>query len=172
MKIWEKRLIRKIDNPDIGVLEVTNKLGISFAVLYDKRDEDIIETYNWYVESSYSNIVISNPGLLLSRTLLKVTDPSLVVDHINGNPLDNRRCNLRICTQSENSANKKMYNNKSSVYKGVSWYKTYNKWRCSIGFKRQLIFIGYYDNEEDAAKAYDEKAKELFGEYALLNFSE
>jgi hypothetical protein len=93
------------------------------------------------------------------------------VDHINHNGLDNRRANLRIVTKEQNNWNKRKYfGNYSSRYKGVSRPKNCGKWRAKIFYKGKGIFMGYFDDEESAAKAYDAKARELFGEYAALNF--
>ena len=97
------------------------------------------------------------------------------IDHINGIRDDNRIENLRECTRSQNSANapkRKSYDGKitSSKYKGVYWYKRYQKWKAQIGKDGKMIHLGYFDSERDAAKAYDSKAKELFGEFAAVNF--
>jgi len=97
------------------------------------------------------------------------------LDHINGNGLDNRKCNLRASTHSQNMYNsekRKIYNGKksSSKFKGVSWFKPAKLWISQIGYKGKLHYIGYFTSEIEAAKAYDKKAKELFGEFAKLNF--
>jgi hypothetical protein len=92
-----------------------------------------------------------------------------VVDHINHNGLDNRRANLRIVSPQQNIWNSRKHHGKhSSKYKGVT--KSYGKWQASINCKKKCYALGVYDDEESAAKAYDAKAKELFGEYACLNF--
>lgn len=92
-----------------------------------------------------------------------------VVDHINGNKLDNRKCNLRICTTRENACNS-ISTKGSSKYKGVHWDEDRKKWTACIKNHRKHHFIGRFDNEEDAAKAYDDLAIKLHGEYARLNF--
>jgi hypothetical protein len=95
------------------------------------------------------------------------------VDHKNGDGLNNTRNNLRIVTIAENNYNKrKSLNVRSSKYKGVSIDKRTNKWRAIIYHKYIKIHLGFFDNEEEAARAYDEAAKELYGEYAVLNFKE
>jgi hypothetical protein len=95
------------------------------------------------------------------------------VDHINHNGLDNRRANLRIVTRQQNTWNKrKQRGNYSSQYKGVTWFKKDKKWQARIVYKGKRIFIGYFDDEKAAARAYDAKARELFGDYAALNFRE
>jgi hypothetical protein len=94
-----------------------------------------------------------------------------IVDHINHNGLDNRRANLRVATRRENSWNKrKQRGNCSSQYKGVTWLKSEGKWQARIVCKGRAIFIGYFDDEKAAARAYDARAAELFGEYAAPNF--
>ena len=94
------------------------------------------------------------------------------VDHINGNGLDNRRENLRLCTNSQNHMNRKTHRDSSSKYKGVSWNKRNSKWQAYIGSGIKRKNLGYFASESDAAKAYDIKAKECFGEFARLNLGE
>ena len=89
------------------------------------------------------------------------------VDHINGNGLDNRRSNLRVCTQAENQQNRRQnLTRRSSRYKGVSWDKARNRWTAQICAKS----LGRFTDEEDAARAYDDAARRRFGEFARLNF--
>ena len=109
------------------------------------------------------------------------------IDHINGDPLDNRKCNLRICTRSQNSQNKKLRNDSASGYKGVYEIKKpapgmiallKKRFRAYIGDpathypNKRHIRLGHYETAEQAAKAYDKKAQELHGEFAYLNFPE
>jgi hypothetical protein len=94
-----------------------------------------------------------------------------VVDHVNGNKLDNRKYNLRVCTVAENVRNS-VSTTGSSKYKGVSWDSSRNKWVAQIKFEREQYFLGRFDSEESAAKAYDDAAKDRFGEFARLNFQE
>lgn len=94
----------------------------------------------------------------------------LEVDHINHDTLDNQRKNLRLVTQSQNQQNSKKRKNCSSKYKGVHWHKLTRKWRSKISSLGEPIHLGLYKSEIGAAKAYDKKAIELFGEFAYLNF--
>lgn len=103
--------------------------------------------------------------------------PNECCDHINGNGLDNRRCNLRIVTEQENCYNRKKsitYAGRpcSSKYKGVNLDKQYNLWKSSIQIDKKRIYLGPFKSEEDAARAYDMAAKKHRGEYAKLNFPE
>jgi len=97
----------------------------------------------------------------------------LFVDHINHNGLDNRNANLRTATAMQNSYNRIHFRkNPSSKYKGVSWNKHKNKWSVQIRYDGRSKFIGFFDNEIEAAKAYDKEAKKHQGEFAVLNFKE
>jgi len=93
-----------------------------------------------------------------------------MVDHKNNNGLDNQRDNLRPATYSTNQFNQTKRANRSSQYKGVYLHKSRGKWMARIRKMYKETFLGYFDNEIDAAKAYDVAAKQMFGEYAKLNF--
>jgi hypothetical protein len=92
----------------------------------------------------------------------------LQVDHINHNGLDNRGCNLRLCTAQQNQWNYTKASNKSSKYKGVCRHKC-GGWTAYINKNKKLIYLGYFKTEIEAAETYNAKAKELFGEFAKLN---
>lgn len=105
-------------------------------------------------------------SLTLHRTVmgLKPRDPR-VVDHQDGNPANNCRSNLRVCTQSENTRNKiKPYNN-TSGYKGVSWHKTAKKWQTQIQINKKPIYLGLYNTPEEAYAAYCQASEKYHGEY-------
>ena len=103
---------------------------------------------------------------ILGRSLRKGEEP----DHINGDKLDNRRCNLRLATRSQNMANRPKSRNNRSGYKGVIWDKRQGKWRATIGYHGKTTTLGRYDNIEAAARAYDRAARQYFGDFAYLNF--
>ena len=96
-------------------------------------------------------------------------EPGQYVDHINGDRLDNRKENLRFCTLSQNSMNKRGRSSRTSKYKGVCYAKRRNKWQASIRVDGKERFLGYFNNEEDAAKAYDEAALKFYKEFAKIN---
>ena len=99
------------------------------------------------------------------RSIMNCPD-DLVVDHINGNTLDNRKLNLRQCTHQQNMMNAVKKRKSLSKFKGV--FRNGNSWGARIG-NGGRIHIGSFKTEEEAAKAYNEKALELFGEFAKLN---
>jgi len=107
---------------------------------------------------------------LMHREIVKAKN-GLVVDHWNHDSLDNRKENLRECTHAENSSNMKRHKeNKYSKFKGV--YPNKARWRAVIMQYGKYIHIGTFDTQIEAAKAYDSRAIELFGEFAYLNFPE
>ena len=107
----------------------------------------------------------------MHRTIMKPKD-GIDIDHANKNKLDNRRTNLRLCSRSQNLANKFDLNKNRSGYKGVSFFKWGNRkkrWVSQIQFRYKTLRIGYFLTPEDAALAYNEAAKEYYGEFARLN---
>lgn len=90
------------------------------------------------------------------------------VDHRNGNGLDNRRKNLRVCTFSQNQANRVSFIG-TSKYKGVHWCNTNNRWVAKIMHKRKSIGIGYYKNEKEAARNYNAASLRLNKGFAKVN---
>lgn len=91
------------------------------------------------------------------------------VDHIDGNPLNNQKSNLRICTNAENLRNRGFNKNNTSGYKGVFWHKPRSKWTSKIKVNRASIYLGLFSCRHEAARAYNAAALEHFGEFAFLN---
>jgi hypothetical protein len=108
-------------------------------------------------------------GLLLHRFILGITDRKIWTDHINQNKLDCRKSNLRACTASQNKQNIGVRSHNVSRYKGVEYRKDDGRYTVRIGIDGKMLCLGSFKNPIDAAKAYNEKAKELFGEFAYLN---
>lgn len=153
-----------------------------FVTIVDEEDFEKVSKFNWsgilmgggtkmYACRSIYFSKGKTKLISLHRFILNVTDKHLQVDHINGNSLDNRKENLRICTGVQNRLNRSKTIKSTSGYKGV--FKTYkNKWRAQIGWKNKKYYLGSYDTKEEAALIYNMKAIELFGEYANLNVIE
>lgn len=106
---------------------------------------------------------------LLYKTFIEDTD--LGIDHIDGNPLNNALSNLRACSHAQNMKNSRPRKNTTSKFKGVCFEKYTMRWRAQIVANGKHFSIGRFDSEEQAAIAYDLRAKEVFGEYARLNFA-
>ena len=109
--------------------------------------------------------------IFMHRMILN-TPKGLQSDHENHNGIDNRKCNLRTCNAGENCRNRLPSRRGTSWYKGVYFKKVLGKFGAQIMLNGKTIHLGYYKSEIEAAKAYDAKAIELFGEFACLNFAE
>lgn len=114
------------------------------------------------------------PGARLHRLIMGVWDPRICVDHIDGNPLNNQRSNLRIAniTQNNWNARKRRTNcgkEPASKYKGVVWDARKQKWRVRFWANGQYIQVGRFKDEEEAARAYNEVARRIAGEFARIN---
>ena len=155
----------------------SKKYGIH-VVLVDDEDFDELNKFKWHVSKNwntfYASRNVNNNGIMtkvhLHRQIMnKHLQKGLIIDHINHNGLDNRKCNLRIVTVQQNNQNSTSRKNSTSKYLGVYFYKKRLKWVAKISIKNKTIYIGIYANEEDAAQAYNKAALKHFGEYANLN---
>jgi hypothetical protein len=117
----------------------------------------------WYVKrGGRQRDGIRKPNELLHRTITGAK-PGEMVDHINGDGLDNRRCNLRVCSNSENQRNRGKPRNNTSGKKGVSWHASNKKWIAGIRVDGRLVHLGYYDDLEKAGEAYAKAAAAYYG---------
>jgi len=143
--------------------------------LVDDEDYELVKAYTWYFNPSSGNTGYAATTKRVSGLNVRTYMHRLItgydrVDHQDRNKLNNRRSNLRSCTQSQNLANRPMQHNNKSGYRGVSWFRRDDKWRVTIKVLSKQIHIGYFFVKEEAAKAYDRAALKHFGEYAQLNF--
>ncbi|MHC4799928.1 MAG: AP2 domain-containing protein, partial [Planctomycetota bacterium] len=178
---------RELVPPDItaALAEGAKLLPLSqnkFAIV-DADDYERLNKYKWCLSKApHTNYALTRlkarpvkpkrakrKAILMHRFILNAPR-HLVVDHINHNGLDNRKSNLRLCTRAQNCYNSRSFNNKSSRYKGVSWDKQRKRFVAYIRCNGKCYNLGRFKSETEAARAYDKKAKELFGEYAYLNF--
>lgn len=113
--------------------------------------------------------VIGKADLSLHRAIM-CAGVGQIVDHIDGNGLNNRRSNLRFATQQQNCQNRRAMLGCSSRFKGVSFVSASGRWHAYIKHNQKRTHLGFFDDEEAAARAYDEAARLFFGEYAKLNF--
>jgi hypothetical protein len=142
--------------------------GLKFY--FDEKFFNKIKYFNWRISvRNYVYAIINKKYVQFHRFILNIQDVKIFVDHKDHNTLDNRISNLRICNRQKNRMNSIAVVNHTSKYKGVSWKKDNSKWISQIGYNKKKIYIGLFDSELEAAEAYNEKAKELFGEFAWLN---
>ena len=135
--------------------------------LVDDADYAELSKHKWCVSDGYAVRKIGKKVTAMHRVILN-TPVGMHSDHINGDRLDNRRCNLRVCTRTENMRNRASNRNTSSQYRGVSLSKS--GWAARIRLSGHLQHIGFFANEADAARAYDARAVAAWGEFARLNF--
>lgn len=152
-------------------IPLRNKIGEIVAyTLVDNKEFILVNKWKWHLtDSGYvsRNYWIKNVCFKISLHRFLLSPPKgKEVDHKNNNRLDNQRKNLRICTRFENQRNYKKQKNNTSGFKGVTWHKKMKKWVAQI----QSKFIKAFDSKEEAALAYDKRAKKLFGKFAKLNF--
>jgi hypothetical protein len=153
------------------VREIPLSNSEAVAVVDDWRYEEL-RPFVWCLhEKGYAYGWVNGKPMKMHRLVADVV-PGQEVDHKNGDKLDNRESNLRPATRSQNLANRDKREGCSSRFKGVCWDKRAGKWMAYAVVDGKQKFLGYfvYDEEEEAARTYDLKALEVFGEFALLNF--
>jgi hypothetical protein len=152
-----------------------NKLSLNNSAstaLVDDDDYESLTGYRWYImPNGYVVRRQKNHTIYLHREIMAVSDRSTQVDHINQDKLDNRKSNLRICTNLENSKNKAARNNNSTGYKGIFFQSGHTKkpYRVQITNNYHKIEGGYFSTPEAAAMKYNFMAMQLHGEYANYN---
>lgn len=154
----------------------------TFAVI-DEADIPLVAQYPWscyrnprttspYALANRANRNDYNAGTIFMHRLIMAAPKGVQVDHINGDGLDNRRANLRLCAERENAFNRRKHQPGSSRFKGVTKRSGYDRWRARIRVRGDLVALGDYATEDAAARAYDEAAVRLHGRFARLNFPE
>jgi len=149
----------------------------------DDADFDWLSQFKWYALPSRTTVYAARNSskegdkkhtIYMHREVWErhhgLIPDGMEIDHTSGNQLDNREKNLRLCTSSQNHRNRRNLTNHSSEYKGVFWDKVNGRWRATIQGGESTLSIGRFDSEIEAARAYDTKARELFGEFAATNF--
>ena len=151
------------------------KLAKDKFAIVDVEDYLKLSEYDWHLcenksKNSYAFRQENGRFIKMHRVIMNAP-AGVVVDHKYGDGLDNRKVNLRIATIAQNQYNRRKISRKTtSKYKGVHYRKKSKKYYAAIGHKGKKTHLGCFGNEIDAAKAYDEAAKMLFGDFASLNF--
>lgn len=153
---------------DFMLVPVHNKYNeIVARVLVSPCDYKKVSAYKWQLMAGYA---FNKQVGLMHRFILDLDFGDKVWgDHRDGDIWDNRRSNLRYCTRSENNRNACLRSDSTSGAKGVCWYKSRNKYRVKIEVSGKRIYLGYFDDLIDAAKAYNKAAKHYHGDFAKLN---
>lgn len=145
--------------------------GRTEPAIIDKEDYDKVKNYHWNNEK-YSKYTFAKKQknnkiqiIRIHRLIIGLEDENMQVDHINGNTLDNRKCNLRIVTQRQNSYNHKVRKNNKYGVTGIHLIKSNNTWNARIVKNGKEISLGCYKNFDDAVKARKEAEIKYFGEY-------
>jgi hypothetical protein len=180
----------KLYNISIRLILLYRKLHYGYAfrrvpltrgkyAIVDPEDYDWLMKYKWHANCARGKFYAVNSRMqkmhrlivLNSNPNFEMRNTKMLVDHINGDGLDNRKVNLRLATPAQNNWNSKSGMDRGkSKYKGVKWHKHVKKWAAVISVNGQRKHLGYFADEKQAARAYDKAAKEFRGEYAILNF--
>lgn len=139
--------------------------GGKFA-LVDEADAALIGKFAWKLSNGYAACWDGERRRSMHSMLMPGAS---LIDHRNGDPLDNRRANLREATVTQNLANAKARKSRSG-YKGVSWYAPNRRWRARIRVNGKERYVTMSESAEVAARAYDDAARLTFGPFARLNF--
>jgi hypothetical protein len=181
--IVSNKLNRRLNFPDPepeNLIPGTRLIRLSqggFAIV-DEEDYERVNQYQWHLTKggktyyAVRNIRIGNKRTRqrIHNFIMGIFDTD--IDHRNRNGLHNYKSNLRECTSQQNCFNRGSKINSTSNFKGVNKYGKGNRYISRIMKGGMNTYLGSFDNEIEAAKCYDAKAKELFGEFACLNFSE
>ena len=147
------------------------------VALVDDDDFEYLNQWKWYSSNIRGKFYVGRSitvskykrkHILIHRFIMN-PDKGMVIDHLDGNPLNNQKKNLRICTHEDNMRNCKISIKNTSGYKGVYFDKKNNTYKSAIKFNKETIYLGYYIDPIDAARAYNTAAIKYFGEFANLN---
>lgn len=145
------------------------------VALVDDDAYDHLNQWRWHLTDGYAVRLSSSSGaskrhaILMHRVIMDAP-AEMFVDHINGDRLDNRRSNLRLCSKAENAQNTGPSPRNTSGYKGVHFHKDTGKWGAAISVNRKKHYLGLFATPEAAAHAYDAAAVRYHGAFAKLNF--
>ena len=158
----------------VNTYDLSNDYGIGYTVkneqfLFDLEDYDLISDRCWYVNANgYLTAKRNNVSILLHRIVTHCPN-DMKVDHINHNKLDNRKVNLRVCTDMENSKNKGLRKDNKSGVTGVVWNNDKNKWTVNIRCNNKRMYLGAYDDFDTAVKVRKQAEEKYFGEWSYDN---
>lgn len=152
-----------------AVVVALDKDGTPRHGLIDAQDQHLIGSYKWYIRrGGYVVRFVAGQTIFLHREVMRPA-AGLMVDHINGDKLDNRRENLRVCTNAQNSMNQRRSIGNTSGFKGVRRHAASGKWQAIIKKDGKARYLGLFEDPRVAAHTYNRAAIQLFGDFASLN---
>lgn len=161
---------------DTRLIPLTNKRRLVGHAIVDAEDYEYLMQWQWHPEwhgyatrskrINLKTLSIKMHRIILGRILDRELQSKEKTDHINGDRLDNRRCNLRLATHAENMQNCRLRNDNTSGYKGVSWDTSKNKWIAQIMVNKKNKYLGRFDTPEEGHEAYKKAALLYYGEFA------
>lgn len=171
--LMRENLTKRNKDGHENTYDLSGEYGIGYTAKgeefwFDIEDYDKIKDYTWhYSKEGYVNTV---KGYRLHRLVLGIEDPKIHVDHKTHPPktnhkVDNRKSNLRIVNQSQNTINSSLRFDNTSGYTGVYYHKKYNKWVAKISINKKAVELGYFTNKEDAIEARKDAEIKYYGEY-------
>lgn len=162
---------RKKQNKNI--YDLSGEYGVGYTskgeeFYFDLEDYDKIKDYTWYIKKGYvvTTVNQTNTKILFHRLVMNVVNnPNVIIDHIHHNKSDNRKSQLRVATNQQNQFNSLKAKNNTSGVTGVYWHKKFKKWESIINYNNKQIYLGLYDNFDDAVKTRKEAEIRYFGDY-------
>ncbi len=159
------------------LIDISTKKHPNIFAMVDDEDFDFLNQWKWHKHDrqrppSYATRGFNDDGkhkFIGMHRAIMAAKKGEIVDHINGDGLDNRRENLRICNAHENMRNRRKYTKSASIFKGVTVRKERGDFRAAIKFNGRKISLGIFLTEVDAAIAYNAGAVKYHGEFASLN---
>lgn len=143
---------------------VIGKMSNGIEFLIDEQDLEKVQDYCWNLSQGYVASTANNHTIKIHRLIMDCPN-NMEVDHINHNPLDNRRANLRIVTRSQNNWNTRVRNDNTSGIKGVNWREVNQSWCARIQVNSKRILLGYFKSFDEAVKARRKAEEKYYGEY-------
>lgn len=160
---------------DYIIIHTYDKHGIHSAYV-DKEDFDLVKAYTWSINNlGYARTAIRRDGvtkqILLHRLILGLVNApkNIYTDHIDGNPSNNRKYNLRIATNQQNQYNAKVSTINSSGHRGVTWRRDTQKWRATLNINKENTYLGEYATKKEAIKVRQDAEQKHYGDYSALN---
>ena len=138
----------------------------------DPEDWPLVSPFTWFAsedKNTWYATAHGPDGTLRMHRVIMGAEPGETIDHRDGDGLMNRRFNLRRATVSQNGQNQRIGEKNKSGFKGVSWAAHAGKWRTNIKVDGKHVHLGYFSDLHAAARAYNEAAKNCYGEFACLN---